>query len=282
MNNITTAREAELADNIGETTETAWTAPAELTYDGWSKIGRTLQQVNRSLNWWIGDWLYYGEQRYGETYVQAVEATDSSAESLRKYLAVARRVDKSVRLSMLSWSHHALVAYLPSAEHKPLLELAVRYELSTRSFKTIVELPDGLRAELLAQCTKDDLKRDQFFALLGELGTIAEKPVLRPTMVRPVDPSLPEVEEDDDDSEDTAVVEIIEPQESLFDIENNPFDEGETEEIYGDDLLSTYWEKAGVPVEEVTYSTVRWDGAMVRAEIDDDGEPVLAWEIYLS
>ena len=281
MNEITQVAESELASTIGENTEVAWIAPAEMSYEQWEAIGHTMQQVNRSLNWWLGDWLAFGDREYGQKYAQAVEATDSSVESLRKYKGVAERVDRSVRSSVLSWTHHALVAYLPQVEHGPLLELAARYDLSTRSLKSIVELPDGLRAELIAKTTVDDLKRDEFFALIEELSEIAVRPVLRPAVVQPVESS----EEDEDvfESEplgEASTGEIVEHQASLFDSEYNPFEE--QDETYGDNLLSAYWDSVGVPVEEITYNSVTWNGAVVRAEIDEDGEPILAWEISLS
>ncbi len=44
-------------------------------------LGR-LEQSRRSLMWWIGDALAFGESKYGETYAQAVEATGYATETL--------------------------------------------------------------------------------------------------------------------------------------------------------------------------------------------------------
>ena len=65
----------DFAADLGEVTPVSWQPPTELTFEEWTAIGNTLQQVGASLNWWIGDWLNYGERKWGEMYAQAVEVT---------------------------------------------------------------------------------------------------------------------------------------------------------------------------------------------------------------
>ena len=43
--------------------------------DEWQAVGSYPQGAACSIQWCIGDWLNYGERRYGETYAQAIEAT---------------------------------------------------------------------------------------------------------------------------------------------------------------------------------------------------------------
>jgi hypothetical protein len=49
-----------------------------LPFERWQSIGETLKQMERSVMWWLGDWLRYGERSYGEIYTQSIEETDYS------------------------------------------------------------------------------------------------------------------------------------------------------------------------------------------------------------
>lgn len=294
-------KDAELASTIGETTSVAWIAPAVLSYQQWEAIGRTMQQVNRSLNWWLGDWLNVGEARYGETYAQAVEVTDSSVDTLRKYKGVAARVAIGDRNEHVSWSHHALVAYLDAAEHKPLLELAERYELSTRTFERVVKLSSGDRAALVEAAIADGLQTRDFHALLERLSAPVES-----TPPAPAAPSsaqrltrlaglrsaeVPPKFGEEEEAPAQAVVEAestpleVVASPSLFDLGPDPFAEApgaeEAEAPNTNDALAEIWENLGVPLASISYDEVSWGEVSVKAEIDEDGNPVLAWTIDL-
>lgn len=112
------------AADIGEVTPVSWQPPTSLTFEEWTAIGNTLQQVGASLNWWIGDWLNYGEHKWGEMYAQATEITHLAAETLMTAKWVAGSVNSSIRIEKLSWTHHRYVAHLPPAEQAEWLELA--------------------------------------------------------------------------------------------------------------------------------------------------------------
>lgn len=112
------------AAEVGEVTPVSWQPPAELTFEEWTAIGNTLQQVNASLNWWIGDWLNYGEHKWGEMYAQAVEVTGWDYQRLADAKWLAANVDFSLRNENLSWTHHRHVASLPPDEQAEWLELA--------------------------------------------------------------------------------------------------------------------------------------------------------------
>ena len=93
-------------------TQTAWKPPIkkELSFDEWQNLGATLQQIDASLPWWIGDWLNYGEWAWGEAYAQAVEITGMSVDRLNNYKWIANKIDVAQRRDDLSWSHHRAVA----------------------------------------------------------------------------------------------------------------------------------------------------------------------------
>lgn len=100
--------------------------PPSLTWEQWAAYGATLQVAHRSIMWLLGDWLRYGERRFGETYVQAVEATGRAAQSLMNAKWVAERVEPSRRRAALSWSHHADVAVMEPDAQDELLGWAER------------------------------------------------------------------------------------------------------------------------------------------------------------
>jgi hypothetical protein len=104
------------AAEVGEVTPVSWQPPAELTFEEWAAIGNTLQQVNASLNWWIGDWLNYGERKWGEMYAQAVEVTGWDYDRLRDAKWVSGSIQLSFRNDNLSWTHHRHVASLSPTE----------------------------------------------------------------------------------------------------------------------------------------------------------------------
>lgn len=86
-------------------------------------LGR-LEQSRRSLMWWIGDALAFGERTYGETYTQAVEATGYSVETVKQAASVAKRVEPCIRIHDLTWGHHQVVASLEPEDQRRWLEAA--------------------------------------------------------------------------------------------------------------------------------------------------------------
>jgi len=111
--------------------------PEDTDFDQWAGIGRALQQMERSVMWWIGDWLRFGERRWGETYTQAVEATGYSRSTLQDAKWVAGAFQASERSEALSWSHHAAAAALPAPDRAEVLARAAAEKLSTRDVKAL-------------------------------------------------------------------------------------------------------------------------------------------------
>lgn len=123
----------------GVVTETGLELPPDLTYDEWESVGRTLQRIERSVMWWVGDWLRYGERKYGETYSQALEATDYAYQTLANAAWVSGRIEPSLRRENLSWHHHKEVAALEPDEQAVWLDKATANDWPVR------ELRDELR-----------------------------------------------------------------------------------------------------------------------------------------
>lgn len=111
-------------------TETGLNLPSNLKYEHWEAIGQQLRTMERSVQWWIGDWLNYGERRWGEKYAQAVLETGKSYSTLTKYASVAGRYEVFRRRQTLPWSHHAAVVGLPEEERDAWLDRAENEEWS--------------------------------------------------------------------------------------------------------------------------------------------------------
>lgn len=120
----------------GEVEATGLALPEDLTFDEWLDAGKQLQAAERSLMWWIGDWLRYGEQKWGEKYAQAIESTGKGYQALRNAKWVAEQyADLSTRVDKLSWSHHREAAALPEPERSRILHLADDNGWSARELK---------------------------------------------------------------------------------------------------------------------------------------------------
>lgn len=122
----------------GKMTEISLILPNRMTFSRWSDAGEILQGIQKSHQWWIGDWLAYGEQHFGATYVQAVTLTGNALETLRsaKWLCEVFRAER--RRPELTWTHHKIVAALPAAEADELLELAVVKKMKTAELQAEV------------------------------------------------------------------------------------------------------------------------------------------------
>jgi hypothetical protein len=103
--------------------------PAGLSFEQWLEIGEALQQMERSVKWWLGDWWNYGTRAYGEMASQASkdhveDATGYAYHTIENAAAVARKFENSRRRENLSWSHHDAVAGLSPTDADALLDRA--------------------------------------------------------------------------------------------------------------------------------------------------------------
>lgn len=77
----------------------------------------------RASPWWIGDLLNAGDTAFGEAFSQVCEGF-VSADQLQRYESVARRVPARNRHPNLSWSTHAVVAWLDGEQQREMLRRA--------------------------------------------------------------------------------------------------------------------------------------------------------------
>jgi hypothetical protein len=116
-------------------TPTAWAVSGDLSLLEWSQSGRRLGVIGRGTGWWIGDWVNYGNARFGERYVRAARITGYDVQTLMNMVYVASRFEPSRRRPNLSFSHHAELAALPAGEQDHWLERAEAERLSVRCLR---------------------------------------------------------------------------------------------------------------------------------------------------
>lgn len=113
----------------------------EPTFEEWQTAGEFLRQCEGAVHWWIGDWLNYGERRYGEMYAQAIEATGYNYGTLANDKWVASQIEFSRRRENLPFSHHAEVAPLSPKEQDEFLAIAETEQLSSRDLRKRIASP---------------------------------------------------------------------------------------------------------------------------------------------
>jgi len=118
--------------------------PENTTFDEWLKIGEKLKYAYKFTKWAVGDWLNFGERKYGEMFAQAMDDTGLEYHTLQNYKYVSGHVQISSRRDNLSFSHHALVAALPQQDQEELLNKAEELGWTRAEMRACVM---GLREE---------------------------------------------------------------------------------------------------------------------------------------
>jgi hypothetical protein len=119
-------------------TPTGMTTVGMPSFEEWLKCGDFIQRTNRSVHFWIGDWLNFGEGAYGETYTQAMDDTKFAYQTLKDDKWVASRIEKSRRRDNLSFSHHKEIADLEPEEQEQMLDMAEKNHLKSAEFRKAV------------------------------------------------------------------------------------------------------------------------------------------------
>jgi hypothetical protein len=120
-----------------------------LAFTDWQEAGKRLCRVSACVNWWIGDWINYGQAAYGEKYTAALEVTGLDEQTLLNVAYVCRAVNLPTRVDVLSWSHHREVASLVHKQQQHWLALAVEGKW------TVSQLRQAMRAAQADDKPKD-------------------------------------------------------------------------------------------------------------------------------
>lgn len=100
----------------------------ETTQEEWEFQGAKIALYERGRQWAIGDWLNFGEARWGEMYVQAASLFHLNEQTLMNLKYVASRFPLERRHPKVSWSQHAELAAMSPEEQDYWLNLSEQNE----------------------------------------------------------------------------------------------------------------------------------------------------------
>jgi len=123
------------------------TISSDVTYEEWENIGYELARVGKGWQWWVGDWINFGEKKYGETYKAAIEATGLTYGGCKNIAIVCRNFEMARRRAILSFKHHAEVQGLEPKEQDELLSEAESERLSCAAVRERVRAMKGICAD---------------------------------------------------------------------------------------------------------------------------------------
>jgi hypothetical protein len=121
----------------------AWTPNHELDAHEWAAAGRRIGAVGRCIQWLLGDWIAYGNAKFGERYARAAKITGYDAQTLMNMVYVASRFPISRRREALSWSHHETLAALGVEEQDRWLDQAATHRWSVADLRMMVRSSRG-------------------------------------------------------------------------------------------------------------------------------------------
>lgn len=109
------------------------------SFEEWQAAFQFSKRAESGVMWWIGDLLNYGEKAYGETYSQAMDATDLSYDTVAQAKWVCGAVESCCRQQDLSFKHHVAVAPFEPKEQKKWLAKATKEGLSSADLRSQIK-----------------------------------------------------------------------------------------------------------------------------------------------
>jgi site-specific DNA-methyltransferase (adenine-specific) len=101
-------------------------------FTDWVNCGCFLNRLEKSVQFWVGDWLNYGEKTYGSTYTKALKMTGYDYGTLRNMKMVAGKIELSRRRETISFEIHKEAAALPPDEQEAFLSRAASEQWSRK------------------------------------------------------------------------------------------------------------------------------------------------------
>lgn len=125
-------------------TTTGLHIPDGISREDWEEVGAALGQIDRRMQFMVGDWINAGEREgyiSRDTYDAAERLFPQlSRKTLREYSSVARK--SSIRMDDLSFKHHQVVAPLPPEQQAERLEEARENHWPVETLKEHIREPE--------------------------------------------------------------------------------------------------------------------------------------------
>lgn len=137
----------------------AWAPPQDLDASEWASAGRRIGAVGRCVQWLLGDWIAYGNDKFGERYSRASRITGYDPQTLMNMVYVASRFSVSRRRENLSWSHHEALAALEPEEQDSWLDQAAEHRWSVSDLRAMLRL--SRKRELAERAESEEPEPDE-------------------------------------------------------------------------------------------------------------------------
>lgn len=117
----------------------------EPTKEEWLACGKFIKQSTESVHFWIGDWMLYGEVRWGYTYKEVAELMGFEVQTIKDDKWVAARIPLERRTKAVTFSHYKVVADMHDPEEQDhYLQTAIDKELSVAAFREYVNKQESV------------------------------------------------------------------------------------------------------------------------------------------
>jgi hypothetical protein len=116
----------------------AWAPNKDLDAPEWIAAGHRIGAIGRCIQWVIGDWLAFGNAKFGERYTRASKITGYDTQTLMNMVYVASRFEVSRRREKLSWSHHEALASMEPGEQEVWLDQAGAHRWSVADLRMML------------------------------------------------------------------------------------------------------------------------------------------------
>lgn len=133
--------------------------PKDTTYETWESIGKSIRLAGRSVMWWLGDWLVFGDDHFKDKLSQAADVTGYDAGTLSNVMSVCRNVPHKNRCG-LSFEHHKEVAGLAPAQQEKFLDKAGRNHWTRAELREAIA-DAGLRKKPKVKAAKRKTKKEK-------------------------------------------------------------------------------------------------------------------------
>lgn len=132
-----------------QATPTGLILAKDLTFEEWSAIGKSFGTALQTAAWCIGDWMVYGERKWGnqlilpgadfdpkakrissDLYDKAIASTGLDRQVLKNYASTCRAFELPDRSESLTFSHHRLLAPLKPEKRAAWLKVTSKLPCS--------------------------------------------------------------------------------------------------------------------------------------------------------
>lgn len=140
-------------------TRTGLEIPDGSSIEDWATFGKQLCAVNEGIKWCIGDWINFGEAKYGEKYATALSFFGKEVlgglgyeyETLRTFASVCGSVALLSRNNKLSFNHHKAVAPMLPQDQAKWLGMALQNEWSVKELRQAIKDSSGEYANEISE-----------------------------------------------------------------------------------------------------------------------------------